>query len=306
MRFFKDYSPFKNLIGKNSEEIITNKNTLWLIIDKVYMMALGVFVTAIVARYFGPEQFGIFNYALSFATLFTVFSALGLETLTVKAIVDKEADEGTILFTSFILRLIGGLIIPMIALPIIIVLEPNDRTLHIMVAILSLGMIFKSLEVIEYWIQAYQKAKISSIIRMITFSIISVSKLSLVFLEGSIEHYTIINAFNIFIVGLSFLVTYIFYSKNRTVKKSRLRFDGTYAKSILMKSRYLIFSGFMVTIYMQIDKVMLGALLENRAELGIYSAAVALASMWYFIPMAIITSYKPVIMRKKKSMKQNI
>jgi O-antigen/teichoic acid export membrane protein len=63
----------------------------------------------------------------------------------------------------------------------------------------------------------------------------------------------------------------------------------------------LILSGIMGTLFMQIDKVMLGSMLPNKEELGVYSAATQIASMWYFVPMAVITSFKPVIMGKKKS-----
>jgi len=78
-------------------------------------MIIGVFVTALVARYFGPENYGQSNYALSFTALFTALSTLGLETLTVKAIVDKEYDEGTILCTSLVVRVFGGIIFTILA-----------------------------------------------------------------------------------------------------------------------------------------------------------------------------------------------
>lgn len=55
----------------------------------------------------------------------------------------------------------------------------------------------------------------------------------------------------------------------------------------------------MITLYMRIDQVMLDSMMTSRVELGVYSAAVRVAEMWYFVPMAIITSFKPVIMNKK-------
>ena len=39
--------------------------------------------------------------------------------------------------------------------------------------------------------------------------------------------------------------------------------------------------------------------MPNKTEVGVYSAAVQIASMWYFVPMAVITSFQPVIMSKK-------
>ena len=155
----------KNIL--NSEVAVkVIENSGWLVGDKLFAMLIGVFVTAIIARYFGPENFGQYNYALSFVALFTAFSTLGLETLTVKSILDKDFDEGTVLCTSLVLRVIGGVFLTSVAFVSIRIIEPSDQNLHILVLIMSLAMVIKALEVIEYWIQAYQKSQISSIIRM--------------------------------------------------------------------------------------------------------------------------------------------
>lgn len=272
------------------------KNSSWMVGDKVFTMIIGVFVTAIVARYFGPESYGQFNYALSFVTLFTALSTLGLETLTVKAIVDKEQDEGTILCTSLVLRVIGGILLTFIAVILIRLIVPNDSNTHILVFILSLTMVFKALEVIEYWIQAHQRAKVSSVVRMTAYVIISAFKIGMVLLGGNLIHFALIYMLDVIIIGIGLIIAYF---RNRE-EKFKWKVDIDYAKSILSQSWYLILSGLMVTLYMQIDKVMLGSLMPTKVEVGVYSAAVSIASMWYFVPMAIITSFKPVIMSKKK------
>jgi O-antigen/teichoic acid export membrane protein len=281
----------------NQNEVVsrTIQNASWLIGDKVVTMIIGVFVTAIIARYFGPVLFGQFHYALSFVLLFTAISTLGLETLTVKAIVDKNYNQGTILCTSLLLRVIGGTLLILLAAIVIRIIEPNDSLIHLLVFIMSLTMAFKSLEVIEYWIQAKQKAKISSIIRMAVYFLSAGLKVVLVLLEGNLIHYALIYLLDIFIIGTALIVAYFIYRDSA----SKWRIDFTYAKEILSKSWFLILSGLMVTLYMQIDKVMLGSMLSTTLDVGVYTAAVAVASMWYFVPMAVITSFKPIIMSRK-------
>lgn len=296
----KRINTIRNSILKNEVAVRIIKNSSWLVGDKVFTMLIGVFVTAIVARYLGPGHYGEFNYALSFVTLFTAFSTLGLETLTVKAIVNEEYDEGTILCTSLILRVIGGILLTIIAGIAITYIEPNDKNLHVLVLIMSLTMVVKSLEVIEYWIQAYQKAKISSIIRMSAYVIVSSIKIAFVVFGGSLFQYALIYFFDALIIGISLLIAYYKYRD----KKHKWKLNTGYAKDILSQSWYLIISGFMVTIYMQIDKIMLGNMMPDKIEVGIYSAATAVAQMWFFVPMAIITSFKPVIMGKKKQDEQ--
>lgn len=271
-------------------------NASWLVGDKVFNMVVGVFVMALVARYLGPENYGVYNYALAFVTLFTALSTLGLETLTVKSIVQKEEKEGTILFTSLVLRTMGGVILTLLSSVIIRFLAPDEELIHLLVLIMSFTMIFKSLEVIEYWIQAYQKSKISSLIRMGVNVFSAILKVVFVALEGSLVHLALIYMLDVFFIGIALVGAYF---KHRSTN-SKWKFKFQYAKNILSQSWYLIISGLMGTLYMQIDRVMLGAMLPNKVELGIYSAATQIASMWYFVPMAVITSFKPVIMNKKK------
>lgn len=284
-----------DLIRNNEVVNKTFKNAGWLIGDKVFYMAIGVFVTAIVARYFGPENFGQFNYALAFVALFTAISTLGMETLTVKSIIDDPGDEGTILCTSLFLRLCGGILLTFLAIAIIKIIEPADQNLHILVLIISLTMVLKSFEVIEYWIQAYQKAKISSLIRMSSYVIISLLKIFMVIFKGTLVTYALIYMVDVAIIGIALTIAY-FKIRDKT---SPWKISLTYARNILSQSWYLIISGLMVTLYMRIDQVMLGSMMPDRVELGVYSAAVRVAEMWYFVPTAIITSFKPVIMDKK-------
>ena len=290
---------FIRLMGLiRSNEVVnkTLKNSGWLVGDKVFTMLIGVVVIAFVARYLGPEKYGQFNYAMAFVALFTVLSTLGLDTLTVKSIIDKDYDEGTILCTSLFLRVFGGIVLTIIAVIIIRLIEPKDQNLHILVLIMSFTMVLKSMEVIEYWIEAYQRAKISSIIRMSAYVISAGLKLTLVFLKGNLVHYALIYMIDSIIIGTALIMAYF---RNREIR-TKWNFNFRYAKNILSQSWYLILSGLMVTLYIRIDQLMLGSMMPTKVELGVYSAAVQIAGMWYFVPMAIITSFTPVIMNKKK------
>jgi len=70
------------------------------------------------------------------------------------------------------------------------------------------------------------------------------------------------------------------------------------AKSLLKDSWPLIFSGIVIMIYMRIDQVMLGEMVGNE-EVGIYSTAVRLAEVWYFIPMTVVSSVFPSVVEAK-------
>ncbi len=280
-----------------SNKLISNSS--WLIANRLASLIIGIIVSALIARYFGPETYGEFTYAQSIIALFSVLSSLGLETLTVKSLIEKKESENTIIFTSFILRLIGGVILTILAIVLIYIVNPNNSLSLILISILSVQMIFKSFEVIEYWIQAHHLAKKSSILRLLIYCIVASMKILVVIFKGNIIHFALLFIIDALLIGIGF---YLIYEKNKT-DKEKYRFNFPYASYILKQSWYLILAGLMITMYSRIDQLMLGNMFPTKQEVGVYSIAVNIANMWYFIPTAIIISYKPLIMSDKNFLK---
>ena len=182
-------------------------------------------------------------------------------------------------------------------MPAIVLIEPHDRQVHTIVLILSAMMLLKAFEVIEFWIQAHHKARISSIMRLTAFLLSSMVKIVVVLNSGSLLMFAGAYVLDVALLSGGLLLAYFRTSTTRTKWRVSLR----YAKGILARSWWLILSGLMVTFYMRVDQVMLGFMMPSRTEVGIYSAAAQVAGMWYFAPNAIIVSFNPILMRKKKS-----
>lgn len=79
----------------------------------------------------------------------------------------------------------------------------------------------------------------------------------------------------------------------------QLRVKFARAKSLLADSWPLLLSGVAVMIYMKIDQIMLGQMIGDEA-VGVYSAAVRISEVWYFVPVAIVSSVFPAILETKK------
>lgn len=65
-------------------------NTSWLFAEKVLRMVVGLFVGVWVARYLGPEQFGLLSYAQSFVGLFSAIATLGLDGIVEKVMIENN------------------------------------------------------------------------------------------------------------------------------------------------------------------------------------------------------------------------
>lgn len=86
-------------------------NTAWLMGEKILRIFMGLFVGIWVARYLGPEQFGLLSYAQSFVFLFTAIATLGLDSIVVRELVKDSSQRNVLLGTAFTLKLIGSLCI---------------------------------------------------------------------------------------------------------------------------------------------------------------------------------------------------
>ncbi len=97
------------------------------------------------------------------------------------------------------------------------------------------------------------------------------------------------------IVALGMVV--IFAARGIDLRRLRVRLDrGT---AMLRDAWPLMFAGIAIAVYMKIDMIMLGQMRGDEA-VGIYSAAVRISEVWYFIPMAIVASVFPAILEAKR------
>ena len=78
-----------------------------------------------------------------------------------------------------------------------------------------------------------------------------------------------------------------------------LKFSYDVGKILLKNSYHFIISGIMVAIYTQMDRIMIGQMMGDL-DVGLYTTATAICSMWIFLPTSIIISFQPTIMEIKR------
>ncbi|MEA1988039.1 MAG: oligosaccharide flippase family protein [Pseudomonadota bacterium] len=138
-------------------------NTSWMFADRIFRMVFGLGIAIWFARYLGPEQFGIFNYALFFIALFSIISTLGLDKLVTKELLSKPEDSQLTMGTSFVLRFVGAaVLIPLTAVSVSLI-RPDSEIIFTLVVIFSIGFFFKSFEIIKYWFESHVQAKYRSV-----------------------------------------------------------------------------------------------------------------------------------------------
>ncbi len=105
-------------------------NTSWLMGHRVLSMIVALFVGIYVARYLGPERFGLLSYAGSFVGLFTALATLGLDGIMVRELVKTPERRDELLGTAFWLKA-GGAILMWIGIASAIPFTNNDTQTNI-------------------------------------------------------------------------------------------------------------------------------------------------------------------------------
>ena len=269
-------------------------NTGWLFSLKVLRILIGLFVSVWLARYLGPDRFGAFSYAIAFVTLFTPIAQLGLEGLVVRDIVREPAERGEILGTVFFLRLVGGAV-AFAAASISIALVRDDAAIRIMTAIIAFGILFRAFDSIDLWFQSQVESKYPVIARAVALLLASAGKVAMILARAPVVAFAAVATFEMVAVAGGLVAVY----RLRGLRLSAWRFRLARARDLLGQSWTLILSGVLSILYLRIDQVMLGGMIGDEA-VGIYSTAVRLSEVWYFVPVAISSSVFPALVRARE------
>lgn len=262
--------------------------------EKVLRIVAEVFVGIYVARYLGPEQFGVYSYAVAFVALFGAIARLGLDSIVVRDLVNHPQEREVYLGTAFWLKLIGALL-TLGLLAVAVQFSGNDATTNLYIVIIASGMIFQSFDVVDFYFQSQVIVKHVSLAKLIQLALSSVLKLYFIFIQADLFWFVLV----VLIDQLSLAIGLAVAFWRQQVGSFYGRFDPGTAKAMLRNSWPLILSGIAVTLYMRIDQIMIKDMLGER-EVGLYSAAVRLSEAWYFVPVIITASLFPAIVNAKK------
>jgi len=271
-------------------------NTMWLFSDQLLRIVAGLFVGIWVARYLGPNQFGLLNYALAFMAIFGVIAKLGLDSLIVRNIVNHPDKSDVYLGTAFWLKIIGAALTLAITAAYLL-LGDEARATNIYILLLISSLIFQSFEVADFFFQAKVLSKFTSISKTIQLIISSLVKVYLITIQADLLSFILVQFLDQVTLGVTQFLAFRYYSKNSHFIR---HFNMNVAKDLLRNAWPLIFGSLVIMIYMRIDQIMIMKIIGEK-EMGLFSAAVRLSEAWYFVPMIITNSLFPAVLNAKKT-----
>lgn len=270
-------------------------NIGWLFVDRILRMGTGLLVGVWVARYLGPEQFGLLSFAAAFIGLFGSLATLGLQEIVVRSILQSPAATNETLGTAVLLQLVSGVITYVCILGAIFWLRPDDGLAKLIVAILGTAIVFKFSEVATYWFESQVLSKYIVWVQNGSYLVFAGLKVLLILKGANLTAFAWTTLAEAVVVAFLTLVMFAW----RGLKPLKLKISPAKTKELLKDSWPLMLSGIAIMIYMKIDQIMLGQMVGDEA-VGIYSAATRISEIWYFIPGIFVASVFPAILEAKE------
>jgi len=268
-------------------------NASWIIGSNIAKSLIALVIGMLSARYLGPSNYGTINYAVSVVAFFAPIAQLGINDILVQELVQNPEDEGRILGSSLGIGMISSLLCMAGVVAFSAVANAGETETIIVCFLYSITLILQVFNMLQYWFQARYLSKNASLIMLGAYVLVSFYKVYLLATEK-----------NIYWFALSQTVEYLtllvpLYGAYRRKGGKNFAFQWGTAWRLLKKGRYYIIPGLMVTIFSQMDKIMLKLMLGEEAT-GYYSAAVVCAGVTSFVFSAIIDSFRPAIFEAQK------
>lgn len=269
-------------------------NVIWSLVGKIVSLISSLFVGILVARNLGPTQYGIMNYAISFVSLFLIIATFGFENIEIREEAKNNTQKNKILGTVFVLRLCLSLFTILLISIVAYLNETNIETFGI-IMLYATTVIFTPFDVIRnYFTSIVQNEYIVKvgILRTVLSAII---KLILLYFNAKLVWFVGSLVFDAFILAQGYC--YVYNKEGRFMRD--WKFDKSWAFYLIRQSFPLLLSGAAATIFLQIDQIMIGNMID-KTSVGLFSVASKFIEILIYVPTILIQTVCPILVRKKK------
>jgi O-antigen/teichoic acid export membrane protein len=266
------------------------RNTAWLLAAQVILKLLGFYSTIVVANHLDVENFGLFNFAISFTTLFIPIFDFGLDAFLVREIaVGKEDSQnllGSAVLSKLVLSVFGFAAILFISF-FVDAAHSHERVILLAAVALflkNLSTSFVSLLRGNHRMDLDAKISIVSKIAEVGLTLAAVWLYS-----------DLVKILWFLIFAATFQLAYsIFVAYRHT--HSAIVLSMRLARKLLRGGMPFALTGLSVMIYFHIDTVMLSMLVNDKA-VGIYRAAYNIVLAATTFSSAFVIALFPMIAR---------
>jgi len=266
------------------------KNTTWLTGAYIFQKIFAFIYFTLVARYIGANDIGIYTFAISLTTIFTIFIDFGLSSVLTREAA-KFRDKANQYLNNIITVKIIFSLVSYLAVVIVINLLGKPELSRIMVYLSGIVMILDSFTLAFFAIfRAHQNLKYEAVGIAINQILILIVGLTGIFLK-----------FPLYILVIALLFGSLFnFLYSLILLKIKLGFnfiliwDKPILQTLFKIALPFALAGIFVRVYSYIDQILLSLLIGDKA-LGWYSVPYKITYAFQFIPAAFAAAIYPAM-----------
>lgn len=269
-------------------------NVIWSLGGKIVSMASALFVGILVARYLGPEKYGLMNYVISYVALFTVVASFGMNNIEIRELSKHNENRNTILGTCFRLRLMFA-VMAYLLMCVTLLIYKSDAFTSAMILTYGLVLFTETGAVLRNYFTSIVKNEYIAKSEIFRTLIGAVVKILLLWFKAPLQYFIIAQLFDSFLVASGYYICY----KKSVGSLREWNFDKTLIPYIVKESFPLLLSGAAIIIYQRIDQVMIGNML-SKEDVGYFATAGKFVDLILFIPTVLVQTITPMLVRIKE------
>ena len=284
-----NFSKLFNSITKITEtKKIASVNISWLLAQNAVKLIFGLTVSLYLAKYLGPEDFGVYSFGISVLSIVLLFTNLGIDPILIRELVNKKINSLILMGSSFALTLSGG-VLGFLIMGLLGFYYGFSSKIGIVIVLMSPILLLKSFNIINSYFQSSKENKYPALSNIISIIIGSSLILISIKLNFELEYFALIYSFECILLIASLIY---FYTSNNVLRKWEV--SKKTSLNILKESWPLIIAGAASIINTRIDHVYIGSMLSSSV-LGNYSAAAKVSEFWLILPTVLSTVFYPIL-----------
>jgi polysaccharide transporter, PST family len=264
-----------------------------LVSETAVRLGMVALVSFWIARAFGPEQFGLLNYASALVMVFWSAALLGIETPLVARLA-REKLAGKVLGSALVLRIVAGFIAFGASVAAVTVMRSGEEMPLLLTMIVAVSIPLSAPYVIDCWFKVRNEPGWPAAARLFGTLASLAAKVAVLLLDLSVVALAWTIAVEAALTSAALL--YAHRRVRDSSEEERLRSSRQEMLSLSRACWPYLVSTTVMAIYMKIDVVMLGALSGDH-QTGIFSLSQKITEVTFLIPVVVVDVLFPQLVR---------
>jgi polysaccharide transporter, PST family len=276
-------------------------NIVWLGLERLTQIAVAIAISGLLARYFGPDIFGKWQYANTLLLVLAPITWVCGAEILVPTIVHRDAKElGTVLGSAFVLRM-GVSAAALVVTWVGIAAGFTDPLVGAMLAGLAVTMLFREpfVGVINAWLQSMTYSKPQLLTSMVTAILKAALVFLLVWTAASPARFGWLWALEAAAIGGVLMLYYV----HRNGGKLGWHVDRSMFRHFASAGTVFWLGLICMYLFLKLDRLMLERAI-SFADLGRYSAAQQLNENWITLALMLAQTIAPAFVYRVSDVAQ--